>query len=49
MARFPEAEKRLLDKQICMRCNSRNPLRADRCRRCGSKKLRQKAKEPRSA
>jgi large subunit ribosomal protein L40e len=49
MARFKEAEKRLLDKQICMRCNARNPQRADQCRRCGSKKLRQKANEPRNA
>jgi len=49
MASFPEAEARLLDKMICMRCNARNPQRADTCRRCGSKKLRAKAKEPRNA
>ncbi len=49
MARFREAEDRLLDKQICMRCNARNPQRADRCRKCGYGKLRPKAVEARSA
>ncbi|WP_248897738.1 50S ribosomal protein L40e [Haloplanus halobius] len=49
MAKFEEAERRTLDKQICMRCNARNPKRAERCRKCGYKKLRPKAKEPRSA
>ncbi|MFC7156582.1 50S ribosomal protein L40e [Halomarina halobia] len=48
MASFPEAEKRLLQKQICMRCNARNPPRAKRCRKCGYKHLRQKAKERRA-
>ncbi len=45
MARFPEAEARLLDKLICMRCNARNPIGAEKCRRCGSKRLRPKNKE----
>lgn len=45
MARFPEAEARLLDKLICMRCNARNPIGATKCRRCGSKRLRPKTKE----
>jgi len=49
MARFEKAEGRLLEKQICMRCNARNPERADQCRKCGYGKLRPKAKEPRSA
>jgi large subunit ribosomal protein L40e len=48
MASFPEAEDRILDKMICMRCNARNPQRADRCRKCGYKNLRRKAKERRS-
>lgn len=47
MARFPEAEKRLFGVKICMRCYARNPLRATRCRKCGYKGLRPKAKEPR--
>jgi large subunit ribosomal protein L40e len=47
MARFPEAEKRLLIKQICMKCYVRNAPRATRCRKCGSKDLRPKAKEAR--
>lgn len=48
MASFPEAEDRLLDKQICMRCNARNPERASSCRKCGYKNLRSKAKENRA-
>ncbi|WP_435069280.1 50S ribosomal protein L40e [Haloplanus sp. C73] len=49
MATFEEAAKRMLDKQICMRCNARNSPRAESCRKCGYKKLRPKAKERRSA
>ncbi|MFC4406901.1 MULTISPECIES: 50S ribosomal protein L40e [Haloarchaeobius] len=49
MARFEAAEKRSLEKMICMRCNARNPKRADKCRKCGYKKLRPKAKEARAA
>ncbi|MCK4718512.1 MAG: 50S ribosomal protein L40e [Thermoplasmata archaeon] len=47
MARFPEAEARLLNKKICMKCCARNAIRATRCRRCGYKGLRVKAKERR--
>jgi len=47
MARFPEAEKRLLLKMICMKCYARNAPRATRCRKCRSKELRPKAKEAR--
>lgn len=41
-------EDRLLGKQICMKCNARNPPRADSCRKCGYQHLRPKAKERRS-
>ena len=47
MARFPEAERRRLLKMICMQCYARNALRATRCRKCGSRELRPKAKEAR--
>ncbi len=47
MARFPEAEKRLLDKKICMDCYASNPTQANQCRKCNSKNLRMKAKESR--
>ncbi|MEI7827342.1 MAG: 50S ribosomal protein L40e [Euryarchaeota archaeon] len=47
MARFPEAEKKLLNIKICMRCNARNPPKATRCRKCGYKNLRVKSKERR--
>ncbi len=46
---FEPAEERLLEKQICMRCNARNPKDASRCRKCGHDKLRPKAKESRAA
>ena len=49
MASFDVAEKRTLEKMICMRCNARNPPRAKRCRKCGYKNLRPKAKEARAA
>jgi large subunit ribosomal protein L40e len=42
-------EDRLHGKQICMRCNARNPQRARRCRKCGYPNLRPKARESRSA
>ena len=48
MARFPEAEARLLNKKICMKCDAGNPIKATKCRKCGYKKLRPKAKESRS-
>jgi large subunit ribosomal protein L40e len=47
MAKFREAETRLLSKNICMKCYSKNPVRAVRCRRCGYDGLRPKAKESR--
>lgn len=47
MARFPEAEARLLNKKVCMKCGALNAIKADRCRRCHSKELRVKAKEGR--
>ena len=49
MAKFEEAERRNLNKQICMRCNARNSERANSCRKCGYGNLRPKAKEPRAA
>ncbi len=45
MPRFEEAEARLFNKKICMKCNARNPPRASKCRKCGSKALRFKNKE----
>jgi len=47
MARFPEAESRLLMKKVCMKCGALNPIRADKCRRCRSRDLRPKARESR--
>ncbi|MBU7023664.1 MAG: 50S ribosomal protein L40e [Theionarchaea archaeon] len=44
----PEAQKRLFNVKICMKCNARNAWRAKRCRKCGYDKLRPKAKERRA-
>ena len=47
--RFPEAEERLLNVKVCMKCNARNAVRATNCRKCGSNNLRPKNKERKSA
>lgn len=31
-----------LNKQVCMSCNARNAPKANKCRKCGHKNLRQK-------
>jgi large subunit ribosomal protein L40e len=49
MARFDAAEARILDKQICMRCNARNSSDAERCRKCGYGNLRTKNRERQTA
>jgi large subunit ribosomal protein L40e len=49
MATFEKAEDRIFTTQICMRCNARNPQRANQCRKCGYRRLRPKARENRSA
>ncbi|HJJ47074.1 MAG TPA: 50S ribosomal protein L40e [Methanocorpusculum sp.] len=46
--RFPEAENRLLNVKVCMKCNARNAVRATNCRKCGAKNLRPKNKEIKS-
>ena len=47
MARFPEAEARLFQKKVCMKCNATVGWKATICRKCGYKGLRPKAKEQR--
>ncbi|MGI5964385.1 MAG: 50S ribosomal protein L40e [Candidatus Methanomethylophilaceae archaeon] len=47
MARFKEAEERLLNKSVCMNCYATNPPKAEKCRKCRYTKLRPKAKESR--
>jgi len=49
MARFPEAEARLLHVKICMKCNARNAMRATSCRKCNYKGLRPKNVERKGA
>lgn len=47
MARFPEADARLLNKKICMKCGAVNAHKAERCRRCRGHEMRVKAREGR--
>ena len=47
MARFEEAENRMFNVKICLKCNARNPAGATTRRKCGYKGLRFKAKEQR--
>ncbi|MCD7781532.1 MAG: 50S ribosomal protein L40e [Methanosphaera sp.] len=47
MAKFEEAENRMFNVKICLKCNARNPVTAHACRKCGYTGLRYKAKEPR--
>jgi large subunit ribosomal protein L40e len=49
MAKFKEAEMRLLYKMVCMNCSATNSIRAKRCRKCGYTHLRPKAREIRKA
>jgi len=49
MATFDKAAERILNTQVCMRCNARNPQRQEQCRKCGYGNLRPKARESRSA
>ncbi len=49
MARFEQAEKRMLKKKICMRCNARNSQNAKFCRKCGYTGLRVRRKERQAA
>ncbi len=49
MGRFPEADARILNKKICMKCSARNAPKATRCRKCGYKGLRVKSREARGA
>jgi len=49
---FPEAEKRLFSNVwVCMRCNAKTRSgigKPRKCRKCGSKRLRQKHKAKKS-
>ncbi|MCK4327476.1 MAG: 50S ribosomal protein L40e [Candidatus Diapherotrites archaeon] len=41
------AAKARLNKKVCLKCGALNAPKALKCRKCHSKKLRRKAKEPR--
>ena len=50
MARFEQADSRLFANMfVCMRCNAKNRgsmgRKPDKCRKCGSKRLRLKHKQ----
>jgi large subunit ribosomal protein L40e len=49
MPKFEPAVNRELEKQICMRCNARNPDEADRGRKSGYGHLRRNSQQRRNA
>ena len=48
MGKFPEADKRISDTNICLKCKTRNPKTVKKCRKCGSTYFRPKRKEIRA-
>lgn len=48
MGKFPEADKRISDTLICLKCKTRNRKTAKKCRKCGSGYFRPKRKEIRA-
>ncbi|MFH0971734.1 MAG: 50S ribosomal protein L40e [Candidatus Micrarchaeota archaeon] len=42
MAKFPIAEKAIMGIMICKKCKSRNPMGAEKCRKCDYPNLRPK-------
>jgi large subunit ribosomal protein L40e len=41
------SDKTRLDKKVCMKCGANNAPKAKKCRKCHSKQLRRKARDPR--
>ncbi len=48
MGKFPEADLRLAQINICRKCKTRNSKDRDKCRKCGSPYLRPKRREIRA-
>ncbi len=48
MGKFPEADARIAQVNICRKCKTRNKRAVDKCRNCGSKYLRPKRREIRA-
>ena len=44
MGKFELADKELFEVKICLRCGATNPIKADKCRRCGYSKFRKRKK-----
>lgn len=48
MGKFPEADARLAEINICRKCKTRNRRTVDKCRKCGSQYMRPKRREIRA-
>lgn len=48
MGKFPEADKKIANTFICLKCKTRNKRSSKMCRKCGAKDLRPKRKEIRA-
>ncbi|MEK6953717.1 MAG: 50S ribosomal protein L40e [Candidatus Micrarchaeota archaeon] len=49
MGKFPIADKAIMAILICRKCKSRNPLGAQRCRKCNYPNLRPKRQRKKEA
>jgi large subunit ribosomal protein L40e len=48
MGKFPEADLRLAEINICRKCKTRNRKSVEKCRNCGSAYMRPKRREIRA-
>jgi large subunit ribosomal protein L40e len=48
MGKFPEADARIAQINICKKCKTRNKRSVEKCRNCGSAHLRPKRREIRA-
>ncbi len=48
MGKFPEADARIAEINICRKCKTRNRNTVDKCRNCGSPYMRPKRREIRA-
>jgi large subunit ribosomal protein L40e len=48
MGKFPEADARIAEINICRKCKTRNKRSVAKCRNCGSSYLRPKRREIRA-
>ncbi len=48
MGKFPEADARIAQINVCRKCKTRNTRGVEKCRKCGSSYMRPKRREIRA-